>query len=142
MSKKWTEIIKYRKIKWKLAYQKEILSKENIGLLLNFKALFDKINSLLKNELKQNINFIIDLPYLDVRPENPFMTIQASEKILILDSITKKIDNEGLLNLFEFLPSKLILIRIFSHKEHILTVNKICRKIFESSNFNIQTTSY
>lgn len=141
VAEEWVDLYWNRNIQWKLAYQKEVLfTRDNLGIFLDFKSVSDKLNKKFKEMLSKEIRFLIDMPFLDVRPENPYL-IKENTGILFYDPISNTIDKTGSFNVYESIPSKFILIRVFADKKYLKKVNKVAKVIFEESE-GLQITSY
>jgi HD superfamily phosphohydrolase len=85
----------------------------------------------IRRELPRNqrrIRFQVDLPALDVKPQNPYRD-RGSVSIFTAapDDPTKgTFDTRGMQRLLAYLPVKLVACRVFAKAEHVATVARAC----------------
>jgi len=96
-----------------MAYDRTLsLNELHYGVALIQDADWEKrIRSALPPPLR-NLVFRVDMATQDPRPENPFA--MGKKQIHIFDPSTSEITKESLAELFEFIPSKVVQLRVFA----------------------------
>ncbi len=112
LGEEWNKISN-RQVKWKMAYQGTVSIKEmEVGkTVIKEKDWKDRIENNLPAQLN-DLSFQVDMASQDPRPENPVKMGQM--QIHIFDPATGKISKEHLKRLFEYIPSKVFLYRVFA----------------------------
>jgi HD superfamily phosphohydrolase len=112
IGKEWERIIQ-REIKWKMGYATDLTidqAQKGIG----FKKASDyedAIRGCLPKNL-QKLQFKVDMAAQDPRPLNPMA--EGSKKVNIFDPSTGKTSPEPLLEIFKFIPAKVVHFRVFA----------------------------
>ncbi len=108
----WQTVLR-REVKWKMAYDRTLsLNELHYGVALIQDADWEKrIRFALPPSLR-NLVFRVDMATQDPRPENPFA--MGKKQIHIFDPSTSEITKESLAELFEFIPSKVVQLRVFA----------------------------
>ena len=112
IGKEWERIIQ-REVKWKMAYATD-LTIDQAQKGMGFKKAGDyedAIRECLPKGLKK-LQFKVDMAAQDPRPLNPMA--EGSKKINIYDPHTGKTSPEPLLEIFKFIPAKVVHFRVFA----------------------------
>lgn len=139
LGQEWAQILG-RKVKWKMAYS-ALLSLQDYqerGAATDAVALENKIRKKLPRHLATTI-FRVDIASKDTRPINVLNMGQF--QFYVYDPATKAVEKETLRELFEYLPSRIVQLRIFSEDHRADTALaqateqalKTSRKVFGSS---------
>jgi len=112
LGKEWEKIL-HRKVKWKMAYDRTLsLNELRYGVALIQDTDWEKrIRASLPHAVR-NLVFRVDMATQDPRPENPFS--MGKKQIYIFDPSSGEITKESLAELFEFIPSKVVQLRVFA----------------------------
>ncbi|MBM4260667.1 MAG: HD domain-containing protein [Deltaproteobacteria bacterium] len=112
LAKEW-ETVLHREVRWKMAYDRTLsLNELHYGMTLIEDIDWEKrIRAALPPALRDLV-FRVDIATQDPRPENPFA--MGKKQIHIYDPSTGEIAKESLAELFEFIPSKVVQLRVFS----------------------------
>lgn len=112
LGKEWAQILG-RKVKWKMAHSALLSLRDNQagGPAANSTLLENKIRKKLPRSLVTT-NFRVDIASKDTRPINVLNMGQF--QIYVYDPATQAVEKETLRELFKFLPSRIIQLRIFS----------------------------
>jgi uncharacterized protein len=115
LSKEWGEILG-RQVKWKTAYSQLLTTQDYDprGPATTPTKLEARIRQQLPRDLKR-LTFRVDIASKDTRPFNVLNMGQF--QFYIYDPATQSVTKERLKELFEFLPSKIVQLRIFA-KDH------------------------
>lgn len=126
--KEWRFIMD-RKIKWKMAYDKEFsltISPEGVLKPIEPEELEQRIKKLLPKD-KKNIQFRVDMPTHDPRPENP--TLMKPDGLYVFDPVTGQVSNAALKSLFQAIPFKVIRCRVYTTSyEHKAVISKLVKQ--------------
>jgi HD superfamily phosphohydrolase len=130
LGRKWDKIL-MRQRQWKMVYEKF----ERLKNTENYADIFYSDVKRLEAKIKENISphkidFRIDIPALDPRPDNP--VAMGDKQIFLYEPASGKIQKETLKELLEFVPSRVYLCRIYAHndkykKELVRAFEKIFR---------------
>jgi len=112
LGKEWEKVL-HREVKWKMAYDRTLsLNELRYGVALIQDADWERrIRSSLPAAMRDLV-FRVDMATQDPRPENPFS--MGKKQIYIFDPSTGEITKESLAELFEFIPSKVVQLRVFA----------------------------
>jgi len=112
LGKEWEKVL-HREVKWKMAYDRTLsLNELRYGVALIQDTDWEKrIRSSLPAAMRDLV-FRVDMATQDPRPENPFS--MGKKQIYIFDPSTGEITKESLAELFEFIPSKVVQLRVFA----------------------------
>lgn len=121
LAREWKRILG-RDIKWKMAYDRTIsLNELRYGMaLIQDNAWERRIKDSLPPSA-HDLKFRVDMATQDPRPESPFS--MGKKQIYIFDPSTGETTKESLGELFEFIPAKVVQLRVFAldHKnDHLL----------------------
>ncbi|MBI3078781.1 MAG: HD domain-containing protein [Deltaproteobacteria bacterium] len=111
LGREWERVL-LREVKWKLAYEKTlpIREVEPGRTVLNEAEWEQKIRALLPPRLRR-IEYQADIAWQDPRPENPLQ--MGRRQIYVFNPATGTSAKEPLQELFEYMPSKIILCRVY-----------------------------
>ena len=112
LGREWNKVLN-RQVKWKMSYEGTVSIKEReVGkTVIKESDWKDKIEKKLPFSI-QDHPFQVDMASQDPRPENP---VKMGElQIHIFDPATNQISKEHLRRLFEYIPSKVFLYRVFA----------------------------
>ena len=139
LGKEWEAVLR-RQVKWKMAYDRTLsLNELRYGLALIQDADWEKrIRSSLP-AANRDLVFRVDMATQDPRPENPFS--MGKKQIYIFDPSTGAITKESLAELFEFIPSKVVQLRVFalSH-EHDQVLADVAENTLRGKSAAIKTS--
>ncbi|MDT7041827.1 HD domain-containing protein [Candidatus Nitronereus thalassa] len=116
LAKEWGEILG-RQVKWKTAYSQLLTTKDyHLQKSATTPAKLEaRIRQQLPRSLKK-LTFRVDIASKDTRPFNVLNMGQF--QFYIYDPATQSVAKERLKELFEFLPSKIVQLRIFAKNHH------------------------
>ncbi len=112
LGREW-EAVLHREVRWKMAYDRTLsLNELRYGVaLIQDKDWEERIRAALPLGLRDLV-FRVDMATQDPRPENPFS--MGKKQIYIFDPSTGEITKESLAELFEFIPAKVVQLRVFA----------------------------
>lgn len=112
LAKEW-ETVLHREVRWKMAYDRTLsLNELRYGTTLIEDIDWEKRIRAALPAAQRDLVFRVDMATQDPRPENPFA--MGKKQIHIFDPTTGEIAKESLAELFEFIPSKIVQLRVFS----------------------------
>ena len=114
LGEKWAEILS-RKLKWSCAFEEKLTLREiELGrpIFLTPKEVKQRMEGFLPKRLK-GIEFYVDMAHHDPRPYNPWYASEG-ETLLIYDPGTKRISREPLRRLFQYIPAKVAICRVYA----------------------------
>jgi HD superfamily phosphohydrolase len=112
LAQEWSRILD-RDIKWKMAYDRTLsLNELHYGMALIQDTDWEKRIREALPPSARDLVFRVDMATQDPRPESPFA--MGKKQIYIFDPSTEEITKESLLELFEFIPSKVVQFRVFA----------------------------
>ena len=114
LGKKWAEVLS-RKLKWSSAFEEKLTLREmEMGrpIFLEPEEVKQRIKMLLPKRLK-GIEFHIDMAHHDPRPLNPWHESEEGV-LLIFDPGSKRISREPLRRLFQYIPAKVAICRVYA----------------------------
>ena len=115
LGREWEKIL-MRQRQWKMVYEKFIRLKDTENYANIFYSDAKGLESKMKENLYPNkIDFRIDIPALDPRPDNPMA--MGDKQIFLYEPASGKIQKETLKQLLEFVPSRIYLCRIYAHND-------------------------
>lgn len=116
LGQEWARILA-RHVKWKMAYSAllSLRDAQSTSAATNATALEKKIRKKLPRRLAAT-NFRVDIASKDTRPINVLNMGQF--QFYVYDPSTQSVEKERLQELFEFLPSRIIQLRIFAEDHH------------------------
>jgi HD superfamily phosphohydrolase len=130
-----------RKVKWKMSFVAEI-SLDQIQRGVGFSRAADyeaKIRVCLPKKLK-DLPFKIDLATQDPRPLNPIT--ERKKRINIFNPVTQKTSPEPLLDIYRFIPARVMHFRVFSlNHNHDGELSAAAEKVLGNSEKSIPTKS-
>jgi HD superfamily phosphohydrolase len=114
LGEKWAEVL-LRKLRWSSVFEEKLALREmELGqpIFLKPEEMKQRIKTFLPNRLK-GIEFHVDMAHHDPRPLNPW---HASERgtLLIFDLASKRISREPLRTLFQYIPAKVAICRVYA----------------------------
>jgi len=113
LGEKWEEILS-RKLKWSSVFEEKLTLREmEIGrpIFLTPEEVKKRIKDFLPRSLKE-IEFHVDMAHHDPRPLNPWQGTEGAT-LLIYDQRTERISKEPLRGLFQYIPAKVAICRIY-----------------------------
>ncbi len=115
---KWAEVLS-RKLRWSSVFEEKLTLREmEMGrpIFLKPEEVKQRIKSFLPKRLK-DLEFHVDMAHHDPRPLNPW---HASEErtLLIYDPGAKRISREPLRRLFQYIPAKVAICRVYASTHH------------------------
>jgi HD superfamily phosphohydrolase len=114
LGKKWAELLS-RKLKWSSAFEEKLTLREmEVGrpIFLTPKEVKKRMETFLPKRLKR-IEFQIDMAHHDPRPLNPWRESEGAT-LLIYDPGSKRISKEPLWRLFQYIPAKVAICRVYA----------------------------
>ena len=130
-----------RKVKWKMSFVSEI-SLDQIQRGVGFSGAADyeaKIRVCLPKKIK-DLPFKIDLATQDPRPLNPIT--ERKKRINIFNPVTQKTSPEPLLDIYRFIPARVMHFRVFSlNHDHDGELSAAAEKVLGNSEKSIPTKS-
>ncbi len=114
LGKKWGEVLS-RKLRWSSAFEEKLTLREiEFGrpFFLSPYEVKKRMETLLPKHLK-GIEFHIDMAHHDPRPLNPWHESEGAT-LLIHDPGTKRISREPLRRLFQYIPAKVAICRVYA----------------------------
>jgi HD superfamily phosphohydrolase len=114
LGRRWAEVLS-RKLKWSSAFEEKLTLREmEVGrpIFLTPQEVKRRMKSFLPKRLK-GIEFQIDMAHHDPRPLNPWRESEGS-RLLIFDPGSKRISREPLWRLFQYIPAKVAICRVYS----------------------------
>jgi len=116
LGQEWALILG-RTVKWKMAYSSLLTVKDYQGKRIAAKpaVLETRIRKHLPRPLK-TIDFRVDIASKDTRPINVLNMGQF--QFYVYDPVTQVVEKETLRELFDYLPSRIVQLRIFSQEHH------------------------
>jgi HD superfamily phosphohydrolase len=130
-----------RKVKWKMSFVAEI-SLDQIQRGVGFLQAADyeaRIRECLPKRLK-DLPFKIDLATQDPRPLNPIT--ERKKRINIFNPVTQKTSPEPLLEIYRFIPARVMHFRVFSlNHDHDSELSAAAEKVLGNSEKSIPTKS-
>jgi hypothetical protein len=128
-----------REVKWKMSFVAEI-SLDQIHRGVGFSQAADyeaKIRERLPAKLKK-LPFKVDLATQDPRPLNPIT--EREKRINIFNPVTEKTSPEPLLEIYRFIPARVMHFRVFAlNHEHDAELSSAAEKVLGSSEKSIPT---
>jgi hypothetical protein len=114
LGEKWAEVLS-RKLKWSSAFEEKLTLREmELGrpIFLTPKEVKRRVEAFLPKRLK-GIEFHIDMAHHDPRPLNPWHESEGAT-LLIYDPGSKRISREPLRRLFQYIPAKVAICRVYT----------------------------
>jgi len=114
LGRKWAEVLS-RKLKWTSAFEEKLALREMEFGRPSFLApeeVKQRIEAFLPKRLK-GIEFHVDMAHHDPRPLNPWHESEGA-MLLICDPGSKRISREPLRRLFQYIPAKVAICRVYA----------------------------
>ncbi len=114
LGEKWAEVLS-RKLKWSSVFEEKLTLREmEIGrpIFLRPEEVKQRIKTLLPRRLK-GLEFHVDMAHHDPRPLNPWHESKEGT-LLIFDPGSKTISREPLRRLFQYIPAKVAICRVYA----------------------------
>jgi hypothetical protein len=114
LGKKWAEVLS-RKLKWTSAFEERLALREmELGrpFFLSPEEVKKRMETFLPKRLR-GIEFHVDMAHHDPRPLNPWHE-SAEAMLLIYDPSSKRISREPLRRLFQYIPAKVAICRVYA----------------------------
>jgi HD superfamily phosphohydrolase len=114
LGKKWAEVLS-RKLRWTSAFEEKLAFRETeFGrpFFLPPEEVKKRMEAFLPTSLK-GIEFHVDMAHHDPRPLNPWHESQGAT-LLIYDPGSKRISREPLRRLFQYIPAKVAICRVYA----------------------------
>jgi HD superfamily phosphohydrolase len=114
LGKKWAEVLS-RKLKWSSAFEEKLTLREmEMGrpIFLKPEEVKQRIKSCLPKRLRA-LEFHVDMAHHDPRPLNPWHESEEGT-LLIFDPGTKRTSREPLRRLFQYIPAKVAICRVYA----------------------------
>jgi HD superfamily phosphohydrolase len=136
LGKKWSEVLS-RKLKWSSVFEEKLTLREvEFGRppFLTPQEVERRIEAFLPKALK-GIEFHIDMAHHDPRPLNPWHESKGAT-LLIFDTGSKRISKEPLWRLFQYIPAKVAICRVYaSDHRHDRELSRAARLALASEGF-------
>jgi HD superfamily phosphohydrolase len=136
LGKKWSEVLS-RKLKWSSVFEEKLTLREvEFGRppFLTPQEVERRIEAFLPKALK-GIEFHIDMAHHDPRPLNPWHESKGAT-LLIFDTGSKRISKEPLWRLFQYIPAKVAICRVYaSDHRHDRELSRAARHALASEGF-------
>ncbi len=114
LGKKWAQVLS-RKLRWSSAFEEKLALREmEFGrpFFLAPEEVKKRMEAFLPRHLK-GIEFHVDMAHHDPRPLNPWHESEGAT-LLIYDSASKRISREPLRRLFQYIPAKVAICRVYA----------------------------
>ena len=114
LGEKWADVLS-RKLKWSSAFEEKLALREmEFGrpTFLTPQEVKERMGAFLPKRLK-GIEFHIDMAHHDPRPLNPWHESEGTT-LLIYDPGSKRISREPLRRLFQYIPAKVAICRVYT----------------------------
>jgi hypothetical protein len=114
LGKKWAQVLS-RKLKWSSAFEEKLTLREmEFGrpFFLSPDEVRKRMEAFLPRHLK-GIEFHVDMAHHDPRPLNPWYESEGAT-LLIHDPGSKRISREPLRRLFQYIPAKVAICRVYA----------------------------
>ena len=114
LGEKWGEVLS-RKLKWSSVFEERLTLKEmDVGrpIFLMPEEVRKRMEAFLPKPLKK-VQFYVDMAHHDPRPLNPWRETEGAT-LLIYDPGTRKISREPLRRLFQYIPAKVAICRVYA----------------------------
>ncbi len=114
LGEKWEEVLS-RKLKWSSVFEEKLTLREmELGrsIFLNPQEVKERMRAFLPKRLK-GIAFHVDMAHHDPRPLNPWHGSEGTT-LLIYDPGTRRISREPLRRLFQYIPAKVAICRVYA----------------------------
>ena len=114
LGEKWAEVLS-RKLQWSSAFEEKLTLREmEMGrpFFLKPEEVKQRIKSFLPKRLKE-LEFHVDMAHHDPRPLNPWHESEGGI-LLIFDPGSKRISREPLRRLFQYIPAKVAICRVYA----------------------------
>jgi HD superfamily phosphohydrolase len=114
LGKKWADVLS-RKLKWRSAFEEKLTLREmEFGRppFLTPQEVKQRMEAFLPKRLKK-VEFHIDMAHHDPRPLNPWHESEGAT-LLIYDPGSKRISREPLKRLFQYIPAKVAICRVYT----------------------------
>jgi HD superfamily phosphohydrolase len=111
---KWDEVLS-RRLKWRSVFEERLTLKEmEVGrpTFLTPEEVKQRMGTFLPKPLKK-VPFHVDMAHHDPRPLNPWRETQGTP-LLIYDPGTERISREPLRRLFQYIPAKVAICRVYA----------------------------
>jgi HD superfamily phosphohydrolase len=118
LGKKWAEVLS-RKLKWTSAFEEKLTLREmEFGrpFFLAPEEVKKRMETFLPKRLR-GIEFHVDMAHHDPRPLNPWHESEGA-MLLIYDPSSKRISREPLGRLFQYIPAKVAICRVYASTHH------------------------
>jgi len=113
LGKKWAEVLS-RRLKWSSAFEEKLTLREiefGRSPFLSPDEVKKRMKAFLPKQVK-GIEFHVDMAHHDPRPLNPWYESEGAT-LLIYDSGTRRISREPLRRLFQYIPAKVAICRVY-----------------------------
>ena len=114
LGEKWAEVLS-RKLKWSSAFEEKLTLREmetGRPIFLKPEEVKQRIKDFLPKRLK-GLEFHVDMAHHDPRPFNPWHE-SAEGTLRIFDPGVKRISREPLRSLFQYIPAKVAICRVYA----------------------------
>ena len=136
LGKKWAEVLS-RRLKWSNVFEEKLTLREvELGRpsFLTPREVERRMVAFLPKALK-GIEFHIDMAYHDPRPLNPWHESEGAP-LLIFDPGSKRISREPLRQLFQYIPAKISICRVYALDHHYdRELSRAARRALASEGF-------
>jgi hypothetical protein len=114
LGKKWAEVLS-RKLKWSSVFEERLTLREmEMGrpIFLTPLEVKQRMEAFLPKRLR-GVEFHVDMAHHDPRPLNPWRESEGTT-LLIHDSASKRVSKEPLWRLFQYIPAKIAICRVYA----------------------------
>jgi len=136
LGKKWADVLS-RKLKWSSAFEEKLTLREmEFGrpTFLKPEEVKRRMEAFLPKRLK-GIEFHVDMAHHDPRPLNPWHESEGAT-LLIYDPGSKRISKEPLRRLFQYIPAKVAICRVYtSTHRYDEELSRVARRALASEGY-------
>lgn len=136
LGEKWAEVLS-RRLRWRSAFEEKLSLREmeyGRSFFLTPQEVKKRMETFLPKSLK-GIEFHIDMAHHDPRPLNPWHE-SSRGSLLIFDSSSEKISREPLRRLFQYIPAKVAICRVYTQTHHYdRELSKAARRALASEGY-------
>lgn len=136
LGEKWSEVLS-RRLKWRSVFEERLTLKEiEVGRpsFLKPEEVKQRIKAFLPKRLK-NLDFHVDMAHHDPRPLNPWHESEG-QVLLIFDSGSKRVSREPLHKLFQYIPAKVAICRVYTQTHHFdREIDRAARRALTSEGY-------
>lgn len=130
----WTAL-QNRRNPWKEAFRQAISYKDLFSFVVR-PTTADDFERALRERLPPGVEIRVDMPYLDLREENPLSAEDRKSSLGVYDPVAGSVDVLGLQRWIRDLPVKYHALRVFARPAERARVGRIAREVAASFEFD------